>query len=153
VGDKTPLVDPDRLRPWLDDAGIGPGAALAVARITTGHSNEVFLVERGHRTLVLRRPPRTPLSPSAHDMAREYRLLTAFVDHDALGRMKGVTATARANHEARRSAAGVQLTGRPPRVSCRAPAPSVSSTPINTPRNRVPERALRPTLHCGRAGS
>ena len=49
MGDKPPLVDPDRLRPWLDDAGIEPGAPLAVARITTGHSNEVFLVERGDR--------------------------------------------------------------------------------------------------------
>jgi aminoglycoside phosphotransferase (APT) family kinase protein len=83
VADKVPLVDPDRLRPWLDEQGISPGEPLAVIRITTGHSNEVFLVERGDRTLVLRRPPRTPLSPTAHDMAREHRLLTAFVDHGA----------------------------------------------------------------------
>jgi aminoglycoside phosphotransferase (APT) family kinase protein len=83
MGDKLPLVDPDRLGPWLDENGIEPGAPLAVARITTGHSNEVFLVERGDRRLVLRRPPRTPLSPTAHDMAREHRLLTAFVDHAA----------------------------------------------------------------------
>jgi aminoglycoside phosphotransferase (APT) family kinase protein len=83
MGDKTPLVDPDRLRAWLDASGIEPGASLAVIRITTGHSNEVFLVERGDRTFVLRRPPRTPLSPTAHDMAREHRLLSAFVDHDA----------------------------------------------------------------------
>jgi aminoglycoside phosphotransferase (APT) family kinase protein len=83
MGDKAPLVDPDRLRPWLDANGVEPGASLAVARITTGHSNEVFLVERGDRTFVLRRPPRTPLSPTAHDMAREHRLLSAFVDHDA----------------------------------------------------------------------
>ena len=33
--------------------------------------------------LVLRRPPRTPLSPTAHDMAREHRLLTAFAEHGA----------------------------------------------------------------------
>jgi aminoglycoside phosphotransferase (APT) family kinase protein len=83
VGDRTPLVDPDRLGPWLDAAGIEPGAALAVTRITTGHSNEVFLVDRGEQSFVLRRPPRTPLSPTAHDMAREHRLLTAFVEHDA----------------------------------------------------------------------
>lgn len=83
MGDKAPLVDPDRLRTWLDAAGIAVGEPLAVGRITTGHSNEVFLVERGDRRLVLRRPPRTPLSPTAHDMAREYRLLTAFVEHGA----------------------------------------------------------------------
>jgi aminoglycoside phosphotransferase (APT) family kinase protein len=75
----VPLVDPDRLAGWLDAAGISPGAPLAVTRITTGHSNEVFLVERGERELVLRRPPSTPLSPTAHDMAREHRLLSAFV--------------------------------------------------------------------------
>ncbi|MGZ6976607.1 MAG: phosphotransferase family protein [Acidimicrobiia bacterium] len=83
MGDKLPLVDADRLRPWLDAQGIEPGAPLAVIRITTGHSNEVFLVGRGERRLVLRRPPRTPLSPTAHDMAREYRLLSAFVEHGA----------------------------------------------------------------------
>jgi len=32
---------------------------------------------------MLRRPPRTPLSPTAHDMAREFRVLTAF--HDSAG--------------------------------------------------------------------
>src|SRR5664279_1431347 len=83
MGDKAPLVDPDRLRTWLDAEGIGAGESLVVERITTGHSNEVFLVERGDRRLVLRRPPRTPLSPTAHDMAREHRLLTAFVEHGA----------------------------------------------------------------------
>ncbi len=83
MGDKPSLVDADRLRPWLDEQGIAPGEPLAVARITTGHSNEVFLVERGDRSLVLRRPPRTPLSPTAHDMAREHRLLSAFVEHGA----------------------------------------------------------------------
>jgi aminoglycoside phosphotransferase (APT) family kinase protein len=78
-----PLVDRDCLADWLDAAGIAPGATLRVTRITTGHSNEVFLVERGGRELVLRRPPRTPLSPTAHDMAREHRLLSAFVEHRA----------------------------------------------------------------------
>lgn len=78
-----PLADAERLGPWLDEQGIAPGAPLTVTRITTGHSNEVFLVERGGRSLVLRRPPRTPLSPTAHDMAREHRLLTAFVEHGA----------------------------------------------------------------------
>jgi len=78
-----PLVDPARLGPWLDAQELDPGAPLEVERITTGHSNEVFLVRRGDTELVLRRPPRTPLSPTAHDMAREYRLLTAFSEHGA----------------------------------------------------------------------
>jgi aminoglycoside phosphotransferase (APT) family kinase protein len=35
-------------------------------------------VTRGDLEVVLRRPPRTPLSPTAHDMAREFRVLSAF---------------------------------------------------------------------------
>jgi aminoglycoside phosphotransferase (APT) family kinase protein len=73
-----PLVDPGRLAEFMDVHGLAPGAPLSVERITTGHSNEVFRVERGGLRLALRRPPRTPLSPTAHDMAREHRLLEAF---------------------------------------------------------------------------
>lgn len=72
------LVDPERLAAWMDAQGLAPGAPLSVTRITTGHSNEVFRVERAGLRLALRRPPRTPLSPTAHDMAREYRLIGAF---------------------------------------------------------------------------
>ncbi len=74
------LVDPERLAAWMDTEGLEPGATLRVERITTGHSNEVFRLERGVQQWALRRPPRTPLSPTAHDMAREYRLLRAFGD-------------------------------------------------------------------------
>ncbi|MDZ4827754.1 MAG: phosphotransferase family protein [Actinomycetota bacterium] len=72
------LVDPERLAAWMDGEGLAPGAPLTVERITTGHSNEVFVVERGELRCALRRPPRTPLSPTAHDMVREHRLLSAF---------------------------------------------------------------------------
>jgi aminoglycoside phosphotransferase (APT) family kinase protein len=77
------LVDADRLAHWMDEHGLAPGEDLVVERITTGHSNEVFRVHRGPLQLALRRPPRTPLSPTAHDMAREFRLLRAF--HDDCG--------------------------------------------------------------------
>jgi aminoglycoside phosphotransferase (APT) family kinase protein len=76
-----PLVDPPRLAAWMDGRGLAPGAPITVERITTGHSNEVFSVERGDLRLALRRPPRTPLSPTAHDMAREFRVLNAFSAH------------------------------------------------------------------------
>jgi aminoglycoside phosphotransferase (APT) family kinase protein len=72
------LVDSERLAAWMDTEGLAPGGVISVERITTGHSNEVFRVTRGERVFVLRRPPRTPLSPTAHDMAREFRLLGAF---------------------------------------------------------------------------
>lgn len=73
----TLLCDPARLAPWLDARQLEPGRALAVERITSGHSNETFLVRRGTREWILRRPPRVPLAPTAHDVAREARLLGA----------------------------------------------------------------------------
>src|SRR4051812_19457474 len=73
----APLVDESRVAEWMDERDLAPGAPISVTRITTGHSNEVFRVERGDVVAVLRRPPRTPLSPTAHDMAREFRVLTA----------------------------------------------------------------------------
>ena len=73
----TSLVDEARLAEWMDEQNLARGAPVAVTRITTGHSNEVFRVERGDLVAVLRRPPRTPLSPTAHDMAREFRVLQA----------------------------------------------------------------------------
>ncbi len=79
----TPLVDEARVAAWMDAEGLAPGAPLSMTRITTGHSNEVFRVERGDLVAVLRRPPRTPLSPTAHDMAREFRVLQAL--HDPAG--------------------------------------------------------------------
>jgi aminoglycoside phosphotransferase (APT) family kinase protein len=85
-----PLVDHERLAAWMDSQDLEPGADLDVERITTGHSNEVFRVRRGDRTLVLRRPPRTPLSPTAHDMAREFRVLSAFVDPRGWGERRPV---------------------------------------------------------------
>jgi aminoglycoside phosphotransferase (APT) family kinase protein len=71
------LCDPAKLAPWLDAEGLAPGAPLEVARITTGHSNETFLVRRAGHAWILRRPPRVPLAPTAHDMGREARLLRA----------------------------------------------------------------------------
>jgi aminoglycoside phosphotransferase (APT) family kinase protein len=73
-----PLVDEARVAAWMDAQDLAPGTPISVTRITTGHSNEVFRIERGDLVAILRRPPRTPLSPTAHDMAREFRLLQAF---------------------------------------------------------------------------
>jgi aminoglycoside phosphotransferase (APT) family kinase protein len=72
------LVEP--LLEFLDGVGIGNGP-LEFAPIGDGHSNLTFLVERGERRFVLRRPPRGPLPPSAHDVVREARLLRALRPH------------------------------------------------------------------------
>jgi aminoglycoside phosphotransferase (APT) family kinase protein len=76
------LCDPARLGAWLDARGLAPGAPLVVERITPGHSNETFRVRRAEHVWVLRRPPRVPLAPTAHDMAREARLLAALAGGD-----------------------------------------------------------------------
>ncbi len=60
----------------LDAAGLGAGP-LEATRIGAGHSNVTFLIRRGDERFVLRRPPRPPLPPSAHDVLREARLLSA----------------------------------------------------------------------------
>jgi aminoglycoside phosphotransferase (APT) family kinase protein len=71
-----PLVVREPLEAFLDSHGIGEGR-LEAERIGEGHSNITFLVLRGDARVVLRRPPRPPLPPSAHDVLRAARLLTA----------------------------------------------------------------------------
>ncbi len=71
-----PLVVRRPLEAWLDEHGLGRGA-LTATRIGDGHSNATFLLERGGERSVLRRAPRPPLPPSAHDMLREARVLSA----------------------------------------------------------------------------
>jgi aminoglycoside phosphotransferase (APT) family kinase protein len=74
--DLPPLVVREPLEAFLDAHGIGAGRVEA-ERIGEGHSNITFLVRRGDARVVLRRPPRPPLPPSAHDVLREARLLRA----------------------------------------------------------------------------
>ncbi len=71
-----PLIVREPLEAFLDEHRIGSGR-LEAERIGEGHSNITFLVRRGHTRVVLRRPPRPPLPPSAHDVLREARLLRA----------------------------------------------------------------------------
>lgn len=72
----APLVVREPLAAFLDARGIGEGR-LEAERIGEGHSNLNYLIRRGDTRVVLRRPPRPPLPPSAHDVLREARLLAA----------------------------------------------------------------------------
>ena len=70
------LADPTALGRWLDAGGLLPGAgAPTVSALGEGHSNLTFAVSRGQHELVLRRPPRGPLLPTAHDVVREAKVL------------------------------------------------------------------------------
>jgi aminoglycoside phosphotransferase (APT) family kinase protein len=74
-----PLVVREPLEAFLDERGIGEGR-LEAERIGQGHSNITFLIRRGPTRVVLRRPPRPPIPPSAHDVVREARLLRALAE-------------------------------------------------------------------------
>ena len=69
----------DRVQAFLDEHGLGSGGLRARRIGEGGGSNFTFLLERegGSRPFVLRRPPRPPLPPSAHDVVREARLQLA----------------------------------------------------------------------------
>ncbi len=80
-------LDWDRLVGWLRerlplcgipglDASSSPGAP-DVAQFPGGHSNLTYLVRFGDADVVVRRPPFGPVPPTAHDMAREFRWLSA----------------------------------------------------------------------------
>jgi aminoglycoside phosphotransferase (APT) family kinase protein len=77
---RPPLLVLEPLRAFLDEHDLGAGEIKAQP-IGDGHSNVTYLIERDsnptHPQLVLRRPPRPPLPPSAHDVLREARLLQA----------------------------------------------------------------------------
>lgn len=76
ANERAPLVVMEPLRAFLDEAGLGSGPIEAEA-IGDGHSNVTFAMQREGTEFVLRRPPRPPLPPSAHDVLREARVLTA----------------------------------------------------------------------------
>ena len=77
---KSPLLVLDRVRAFLDAHGLGSGDIRARRIGEGGGSNFTFLLERGSESFVLRRPPRPPLPPSAHDVVREARLQLALRD-------------------------------------------------------------------------
>jgi aminoglycoside phosphotransferase (APT) family kinase protein len=74
---KPPLLILERVRRFLDDHGLGSGELRARRIGEGGGSNFTFLLERESGRYVLRRPPRPPLPPSAHDVVREARLQLA----------------------------------------------------------------------------
>lgn len=79
---REPLIVLEPLRRFLDEHGLGEGP-LTTRPIGEGHSNVTYLIEREGCEVVLRRPPRGPLPPSAHDVLREARLLTALAGTQA----------------------------------------------------------------------
>ena len=77
-------LDWARLETWLRERLSSSGISeldlrerMEVAQFPGGHSNLTYHVGFGATELVVRGPPLGPVPPTAHDMAREYRWLSA----------------------------------------------------------------------------
>ncbi len=77
----APLLIRRPLEAHLDARGLGEGP-LEAEPVGEGHSNITYVIRREGGEWVLRRPPRPPLPPSAHDVLREAQLLSAVQDAD-----------------------------------------------------------------------
>jgi aminoglycoside phosphotransferase (APT) family kinase protein len=69
-------LDLAKLEPFLLKHFPANNSRLSVAQFPSGHSNLTYLVRLGNREMVLRRPPFGSKVKSAHDMGREYRVLS-----------------------------------------------------------------------------
>jgi aminoglycoside phosphotransferase (APT) family kinase protein len=77
------LVDPVGLTKFLSEHVPRFAGSFEVERIGEGQSCLTFMVRGDGWNVVLRRPPRGDLPPSAFDVTREYRVMRALHDHKA----------------------------------------------------------------------
>ncbi|MBT0567542.1 phosphotransferase family protein [Williamsia sp. CHRR-6] len=75
-----PGMDPVALHDFLVRSGVPVAGELTVELISGGRSNLTFSATDGVSRWVVRRPPTGGLTPSAHDMNREWRVTTALQD-------------------------------------------------------------------------
>lgn len=73
AGEELPL---ERLQAYLTEHLGDADGPLTIEQFPHGHSNLTYLLRLGSRELVLRRPPFGNQVKSAHDMGREYRVLS-----------------------------------------------------------------------------
>jgi aminoglycoside phosphotransferase (APT) family kinase protein len=88
---RRPVIVVDTLCAFLDRHGLGKGEPR-FAIVGEGHSNLTYTVTRGDTTFILRRPPRPPLPPSAHDVLREARVLVALQNRARVPKVLAVCA-------------------------------------------------------------
>jgi aminoglycoside phosphotransferase (APT) family kinase protein len=80
-GAELPGLDLGRLRTYLDSELPGLVAGPLVGRVIAGgKSNLTYVVTDGTGSWVVRRPPLGHVLATAHDMPREYRVMTALRD-------------------------------------------------------------------------
>lgn len=73
-------LDASRLESWLKENFADLTGSLLIEQFPGGHSNLTYLLRMGEQELVLRRPPFGNRVRSAHDMGREYRVLSKLCD-------------------------------------------------------------------------
>ncbi len=73
-------LNTERLLAYLETHLPGAEGPLAVEQFPRGFSNLTYLLRLGQRQVVLRKPPFGSTVKSAHDMGREYRVLSALVE-------------------------------------------------------------------------
>ncbi|HEV2885807.1 MAG TPA: phosphotransferase family protein [Jatrophihabitans sp.] len=83
TADYPPGLDPDRLTRWFDTElpGLRTGSLRAEV-IAGGRSNLTYRLTDGTTTWALRRPPMGHVLPTAHDMAREFTVISALHGSD-----------------------------------------------------------------------
>ncbi len=70
--------DVETVVPWLQERCSWIQAPLTWTKLTGGHSNFTYRVEdSAGNSFVMRRPPLGELLPSAHDMGREFKVMSA----------------------------------------------------------------------------
>jgi aminoglycoside phosphotransferase (APT) family kinase protein len=92
-------LDWDRLAAYLKESVPELGGDLTVLQFPNGSANLTYLLRFGDQEVVLRRPPFGQIAPGAHDMKREYKVLSRLwkvfpaapralhlcTDHDVVG--------------------------------------------------------------------
>ncbi|MEJ6685362.1 MAG: phosphotransferase family protein [SAR86 cluster bacterium] len=76
-------INSDKVTAWLQDQVPHLQAPITFSLIAGGHSNLTYLgVDRSGSQFVLRRPPLGHVLESAHDMGREYKIISALEHAD-----------------------------------------------------------------------
>jgi aminoglycoside phosphotransferase (APT) family kinase protein len=78
----VPGLDLARLTNWFSSSMPGTRGDLRARRISGGRSNLTYEVSDGPSTWIVRRPPLGHMLATAHDMAREYHVMSAPRDTD-----------------------------------------------------------------------
>lgn len=82
TADPQQVLNPAVLKQFLVDNGVAVAGDLTIDLISGGKSNLTYTVTDGERRWVARRPPTGGLTPSAHDMGREWAVTKALGDTD-----------------------------------------------------------------------